>query len=208
MTAERVIRAGNAPELSSSTSRKSGFGRIRSSLKAALLALPLLFCGISCPAAVLDCTVARVLDGDTLDCDNPRGRYRIRLRSIDAPEKSQPWGRASGKNLRRHVLKKSVRIDVLGQDRYGRYLGTVYLRGVNINGLQVREGMAWAYRRYLDSQDYLRWEEQARSEKRGLWQDPHPVYPSDYRKARRKGISHLRLLPGNMPSPDEKIQQR
>lgn len=157
--------------------------------------MPLFFCGISSPAAVLDCSVARVLDGDTLDCDNRRGRYRIRLRSIDAPEKSQPWGRASGKNLRRHVLGKSVRIDVRGQDRYGRYLGTVYLRGVSINGLQVREGMAWAYRRYLDSQDYLRWEEQARSERRGLWQDPHPVYPSDYRKARRRGITRPYAFP-------------
>ena len=194
MTAERASRAGNALEYSAAL-RNSVFEGILRSLKAALLALPLLFCGISSPAAVLDCTVARVLDGDTLDCDNRRGRYRIRLRSIDAPEKSQPWGRASGKNLRRHVLGKSVRIDVPGQDRYGRYLGTVYLRGVNINGLQVREGMAWAYRRYLDSQDYLRWEDQARSEKRGLWQDPRPVYPSDYRKARRRGITRPYAFP-------------
>ncbi len=195
MTAERAIKAGNPPGHSGSASRNSVFGRIRSSLKAAFLALPLLFCGISSPAAVLDCTVARVLDGDTLDCDNRRGRYRIRLRSIDAPEKSQPWGRASGKNLRRHVLGKPVRIDIPGQDRYGRYLGTVYLRDVNINGLQVREGMAWAYRRYLDSQDYLRWEDLARSEKRGLWQDPHPVYPSDYRRARRRGITRPYAFP-------------
>ena len=41
-------------------------------------------------AAVLDCTVSRVLDGDTIDCDKPKGRYRIRLRSIDAPEKKSP----------------------------------------------------------------------------------------------------------------------
>ena len=136
-------------------------------------------------AAVLDCTVSRVLDGDTIDCDKPKGRYRIRLRSIDAPEKSQPWGRASGKNLRRHIQGQTVRIDIRGTDRYGRYLGTIYLRGININGLQVREGMAWAYRRHLDSPQYLDWEEKARSEKRGLWQDPHPVYPSDYRRMKR-----------------------
>ena len=89
MTPERLSRAVKALKFNSAL-RNSVFGRIRSSLKAALLALPLLFCGISSPAAVLDCTVARVLDGDTLDCDNRRGRYRIRLRSIDAPEKSQP----------------------------------------------------------------------------------------------------------------------
>ncbi|WP_274967890.1 thermonuclease family protein [Succinimonas amylolytica] len=136
-------------------------------------------------SAILDCTVTRVLDGDTIDCSKTKGLYRIRLRSIDAPEKSQPWGKASGKNLRHHILGQKVRIDINGTDRYGRYLGTIYLRGININGVQVREGMAWAYRRYLDSQDYLRWEEQARSEKRGLWQDPRPVYPSDYRRQKR-----------------------
>ena len=136
-------------------------------------------------SAILDCTVTRVLDGDTIDCSKTKGLYRIRLRSIDAPEKSQPWGKASGKNLRHHILGQKVRIDINGTDRYGRYLGTIYLRGININGLQVREGMAWAYRRHLDSQDYLRWEEQARSEKRGLWQDPRPVYPSDYRRQKR-----------------------
>ena len=90
-------------------------------------------------------------------------------------------------------IENGTVIDAVSEN--GRYLGTVYLRGVNINGLQVREGMAWAYRRYLDSQDYLRWEEQARSEKRGLWQDPHPVYPSDYRKARRRGIARPYAFP-------------
>ena len=57
---------------------------------------------------------------------------------------------------------------------------------------QVRAGLAWHYKKYQNEQTtadrvkYSDAEREARMEKRGLWHDPEPVPPWDYRKAERK----------------------
>ena len=51
----------------------------------------------------------------------------------------------------------------------------------NINKAMVADGYAWAYREYLKDQDYLSIEEQARSHSIGIWSQPSPIYPSDFR---------------------------
>jgi hypothetical protein len=38
------------------------------------------------------------------------------------------------------------------KDRYGRLVGTVYLKGVDVGLEQVRAGLAWHYKRYANEQ--------------------------------------------------------
>ena len=93
----------------------------------------------------------------------------MRFDSIDAPEKNQPWGIESHKALTQLLDGQDVYLDVTTQDRYERLVATVYLGDLQVNAWMVDQGNAWAYRRYLENEDYCSWEDQARSEKRGLW---------------------------------------
>jgi len=49
----------------------------------------------------------------------------------------------------------------------------------------VRQGMAWVYRQYSRDPALLTIEAEAKADRRGLWQDRHPVPPWEWRKALR-----------------------
>ena len=59
--------------------------------------------------------------------------------------------------------------------------------GRNLNQELVRAGLAWWYERYARRETVLRdLEQEARDAKRGLWVDPKPVAPWEWKKAGRK----------------------
>jgi|HubBroStandDraft_6_1064221.scaffolds.fasta_scaffold114800_2 micrococcal nuclease len=49
----------------------------------------------------------------------------------------------------------------------------------------VRDGFAWRYVRYDEPGEFTAAEREARDGKRGLWADPHPVPPWEWRRAKR-----------------------
>ncbi len=131
--------------------------------------------------------VVRVADGDTLSVlDRNNKQHKIRLHGIDTPERDQPYGRAAWDALDSMVDGKAVGVVVLGEDSYGRTDGTVYLGDRNINVAMVAGGHAWWYRYYAPHDRLLAaTEEKARSEKRGLWAQPNPVPPWDWRREQK-----------------------
>ena len=72
-------------------------------------------------------------------------------------------------------------------DRYRREVGRIYLGNRFINEEMVRDGFAWDYRQYDRAQEFDAAETEARDRRRGLWADPQPVAPWEWRKARRRG---------------------
>jgi endonuclease YncB( thermonuclease family) len=149
------------------------------------------------PAAEADETqtitgkVVSIADGDTitvLDSDNRQ--YRVRLKGIDAPESSQDYGQASRQNLSGMIFRKTVEVTYSKLDRYGRILGVVRLDRLEVNLAQVAAGYAWFYREYQNEMTreeriaYAAAEERAKRERKGLWQQPNPVKPSEYRHGR------------------------
>ncbi|KAL4367163.1 hypothetical protein GQ457_05G031700 [Hibiscus cannabinus] len=56
-------------------------------------------------------------------------KYRIRLRGIDTPESSMPYGKGAKEELFKLVQGKYVRVLVYGEDRYGRCVGDIYSNG-------------------------------------------------------------------------------
>ena len=72
-----------------------------------------------------------------------------------------------------------------------RFASTVIARiGRDINEEMVRAGLAWWYRQYAhDDQALSDAENEARSARRGLWQDADPVPPWDWRRQRRTEAS-------------------
>ena len=133
--------------------------------------------------------VVRVTDGDTIVVlDSADAQHKIRLTGIDAPERKQAFGTKSKDHLSDEVAGKFVVIEYSKRDYYERILGKVLLNEEDMNLEQIRAGLAWHYKKYQkeqspgDRQLYSTMEVEAREAKRGLWHDPAPVPPWEYRK--------------------------
>jgi endonuclease YncB( thermonuclease family) len=147
---------------------------------------------------VLVGTVFKVTDGDTIKVQLTSGPINVRFDSIDAPESNQPHGAQAKAALAKLLDGKQVQLDVVTQDRYERVVAVVYVGDLNVNEQMVKDGHAWAYREYLKNWDYCRWEDQARQQKRGVWalKTTDWIYPSDWRRWRRKTIEEVRDYSG------------
>ncbi|EDC7434629.1 thermonuclease family protein [Escherichia coli] len=133
-------------------------------------------------AAQLQGMVIRVLDGDTIEVLQERQPVRVRLLNIDAPEKKQPFGRWSTNQLKSLLAGQSVTVSYTQTDRYGRVLGRVVTaNGTEANRQQVLKGAAWVYDRYNTDNSLPALQQEAQTQKRGLWADPNPVPPWEWR---------------------------
>lgn len=147
--------------------------------------LTILMLGSHVQADDLQGKVVGVLDGDTIEVlDAAKKPRRIRLAEIDAPEKAQAFGQRSKQALSDLCFAKQARVRIVDQDRYGRAVGRVFCEGQDANLSQVRQGMAWAYERYAKDPAILAAEREARAARRGLWADPNPVPPWQWRRQR------------------------
>ena len=148
----------------------------------------LLLC-LTCTPALADFlgSVVSVLDGDTIEVLNGHHADRLRLSGIDCPEKGQVYGKKAKQAASALVFGKEVMIQTHGHDIYTRILGEVILAdGMSLNRELVKQGWCWWSRRNAPEDTVLeRLEAEARESKKGLWADPAPIPPWDYRKARR-----------------------
>lgn len=138
------------------------------------------------PLEQLEGRVVAVTDGDTLTVLVNSTQHKVRLNAIDAPETGQDHGTKAKQYLAARVHEKVVKIDVSGQDRYGRLLGTVWLGPENINEAMISEGWAWHYKEYSKSPRLAQLEVEARQANRGLWEHPQPVSPWEYRSLQKR----------------------
>jgi micrococcal nuclease len=106
------------------------------------------------------------------------------LNGIDAPEAGQPFGTRAKQLASEVAFGKDVSIKEHGKDQYGRTVADVVLPdGRSMNHEMVRQGMAWWYTRYAPNDKELsRLETEAKTAHKGVWSDPSPVPPWDWRK--------------------------
>lgn len=114
-------------------------------------------------------------------------KYRIRLRGIDAPESSMPYGKEAKEELLKIVQGKCLRVLVFDQDRYGRCVGDIYSNGVFVQEAMLKKGMVWHYKAYDKRPELEKWENDARKKRVGLWASSNPEMPWVYRKNKREG---------------------
>ena len=138
----------------------------------------------SSPAYDLSGRVVKVADGDTITIlDASQNQHKIRLHGIDTPERQQPYGKAAMKALASLVAGEGVGIDVKDTDEYGRTVGVVYKDNLNVNLQMVKNGYAWWYKKYAPFNDDLELaQKHARADKLGLWAEPNPVPPWEWRR--------------------------
>lgn len=125
--------------------------------------------------------ITRVIDGDTFVMQTTAGSIKVRLDGIDCPENKQPYS-AESKAFLSKFLNLECKIHKKGTDRYGRILGVLWVEGININLFMVQEGYAWHFKKYSKDNVLAQAEVEAKVKKKGLWQEPNPVAPWDWRK--------------------------
>ena len=127
--------------------------------------------------------VVSVHDGDTLTVLVGKQQVKVRLADIDAPELHQPFGSRSKESLAALCVNEAAKLMQTARDRYGRAVGRVECAGMDASAHQVATGMAWVFPRYAPKDSPLyRLEADAKSARRGLWEDSGPVPPWEWRR--------------------------
>lgn len=135
--------------------------------------------------------VPRIVDGDTLAI----GATKVRLQGIDAPETDQICLNTNGvrwtcgidarDQLAAHIGGRTISCSSNGTDAYKRTLAICSLAGEDLNAWMVQQGWALAYVQY--SSEYLKVENDARANQRGLWHGAF-IAPWDWRHRNTKTV--------------------
>lgn len=160
------------------------------------------------PLPIVKATVTKVNDGDSIEVLTDSGPARVRFSAIDTPEYDQPYGAQSSAALKAMLpIGSKVELEVVTQDQFRRLVATVWLLAsdmrININEAMLRDGHAWAYRRYMKDSKFCDIEADARDHKRGLWAQPVSdwIYPPEWRFLKN---GEIRTLPTPYPETREK----
>lgn len=129
--------------------------------------------------------VIRIIDGDTMEVLYDNKPLKIRLAHIDCPEKrgKQPFGNNAKLALSDLCFGQMVTVQGENYDRYKRLIAVIINNKKQIvNQEMVRRGMAWHFTRYSTDAFYDELEAEARQNKVGLWQEPNPTPPWNWRR--------------------------
>jgi endonuclease YncB( thermonuclease family) len=152
--------------------------------------------------------VVAIADGDTLTLlTAEQKRVRVRLAEIDAPEKGQPYGLKAKQILSDLCFDKMIRAMKVATDRYGRIVARVYVTKpdgeIDVSAEMIRQGAAWAYRKYLTDRALLVLEEEAKTAGRGLWTLPaeQRIPPWEWRHPSPLPVTPGQKAPGLVALP-------
>ncbi len=133
-------------------------------------------------------------DGDTFTAHAFGGRITVRVADIDAPERAdrrgrwpeQPWAEEARAAAAAWLAGERLRLIPTGTSG-NRLVARVRARGGrDLARALVRAGLAWVDPRYCRDDDLVQLQAEARAARRGLWSDPHPVAPWEWRRGRRR----------------------
>lgn len=128
-----------------------------------------------------------VIDGNTIRVLSGKRIVTVRLHGIDCPAKKQPYGKQAKKALRKLIFGKVVTIQGKTPARKSPLVAVVLTQdGREVNRELVQAGWCWADEDH--STDYIKEMQEAREAKRGLWQDPNPIRPEDWRIAQQRKL--------------------
>lgn len=142
----------------------------------------------------LSVRVTHVFDGDSFAGSTDAGKHvEVRVFAIDAPERRQPFSTAARRRLSSMIRNQKVDLEVRDVDRYGRLVAVVRLNGEDAGLDMIGRGLAWHFTRFAENQPraeraaYENAQHAARRDRVGLWKDPSPVAPWDFRRALPRG---------------------
>lgn len=127
-----------------------------------------------------------IVDGDSIWVTPQAGgqRQRLRLQGIDAPEICQRGGLQARAALQALVRGEPLRVTVHAHDRFGRAIASVERQrdGLDVAARMVSQGWAWSDAWGWRPGRYAREEADARGARRGVFAEPAPERPADFRR--------------------------
>jgi endonuclease YncB( thermonuclease family) len=82
------------------------------------------------------------------------------------------------------IMGRRVTAEIVDIDQHKRTVAVIRCQGRDINHEMVVEGMAWAYRSFLQgayASEYIRAENLARLRRSGIWRESNPLPPWEFR---------------------------
>jgi micrococcal nuclease len=132
--------------------------------------------------------VVGVIDGDRITVLHDGKEEVIRLWGIDCPEKGQDFGTEAKQATSSLVCGKIVEVEPREVHSYRQTVAVVTVGGTVVNEHLVRHGLAWVVIEYCERPVCEKWKQleiEAWARKRGLWADPIPVPPWEFRREHR-----------------------
>jgi len=139
--------------------------------------------------------VIGVFDGDTITVLlSDKSKLKLRLAEVDCPEKGQAFAKNARQFTSDQIFGKQIIFFKTDKDRYGRDIAKIYYNnGKYLSEELIKNGLGWWYFSYSKNKYLATLEMEARSKKRGLWQDKKAVSPWEYRKIQRSNAEKKRL---------------
>lgn len=127
--------------------------------------------------------VTAVLDGNTMEISFSHSDVRkVLFAGIDSPELGQEFGQDARKFLEKMVLRKNVKVEFKGKDRFGNHLAIVKIEGKVDASIEVlRNGFAWTSEKD-PNEELERHRVKAQQSRSGLWKQENPIPPWTYRR--------------------------
>ena len=148
------------------------------------------FCNVSIQEKTILGKVTAITDGDTFKLlTKDFTLIKVRLANIDCPERKQPFSAKAKQFTSDAVFSKNVKLKYLKKDRYGRLIcNVIYDDSLNLSHELIKQGLAWHYVKYSKDKYLQDLENEAKSNKIGLWQDKNAVPPWNGEKIKRKKL--------------------
>ncbi|HSI38536.1 MAG TPA: thermonuclease family protein [Methylotenera sp.] len=128
--------------------------------------------------------VSYVYDGDTvklrpIQLNTQSGELKLRLTDIDAPERNQAYGKQSRRALNKLCKGNNIKVNVqlLGIDKYNRYLGKLQCNHTDASVYLAEHGLAWHNTKYSNNTRIANAASKARQQRLGLWKSKNPLPP-------------------------------
>jgi endonuclease YncB( thermonuclease family) len=146
--------------------------------------------------------ITGIVDGDTINVRIlGKQQIRVRIAFIDAPEKGQPFGQRAKQAMSELLFGKDVELQAHTIDRYWRLVARVLIDGQDAGLELLKQGLCWVHEKYVGEAaaeiqtGYRDAQHKAEAERVGLWQDPDPVPPWQWRKEKHESRVYVRHFP-------------
>ena len=137
---------------------------------------------LACSLPAFAAEITYFYDGDTVKIIDAGYEYKLRITDIDAPERNQAYGKKSRRALMQLCSGVNIYAVLGGIDKYGRRLGKLRCNNQDVSTYMIQNGHAWFNERYSMDGSLLYQQQQARTNKLGLWKSKKPMQPWVWRK--------------------------
>jgi endonuclease YncB( thermonuclease family) len=133
--------------------------------------------------------ITGIVEGDTIKVRIlAKPEIKVRIAFIDAPEKGQAFDQRAKQAMSELVFGKDVVLQPHTIDRSGRLVARVLVDGQDAGLELLKQGLCWVYEKNVGEASalvqarYRNAQDAAQAQKAGLWQDPDPMPPWNWRK--------------------------